>query len=42
MLRLFHNKESRNGYKVAMLPSHLGVAFERVAARPGYVPAPEI
>ncbi len=30
MLRLYDNKESRNGYKVVMLLNHLGVAFERV------------
>ncbi|MHA1153652.1 MAG: glutathione S-transferase family protein [Alphaproteobacteria bacterium] len=30
MLRLYDNKKSRNGYKVMMLLSHLGVAFERV------------
>jgi len=30
MLRLYDNKKSRNGYKVVMLLSHLGVAFERV------------
>ncbi len=30
MLRLYDNKESRNGYKVVMLLNHLGLAFERV------------
>ena len=30
MLRLYDNKESRNGYKVVMLLNHLGAAFERV------------
>ncbi len=30
MLRLYDNKESRNGYKVVLLLNHLGVAFERV------------
>ncbi len=30
MLRLYDNKESRNGYKVVMLLNHLSVAFERV------------
>ncbi len=31
MLRLYDNKESRNGYKVVLLLSQLGVPFERVA-----------
>ena len=30
MLRLYDNKESRNGYKVVLLLSQLGVPFERV------------
>ena len=30
MLRLYDNKESRNGYKVVLLLNHLGMAFERV------------
>ncbi len=30
MLRLYDNKESRNGYKVVLLLNHLGTAFERV------------
>ncbi len=30
MLRLYDNKESRNGYKVVMLLNHLGADFERV------------
>lgn len=30
MLRLYDNKESRNGYKVVLLLNHLGLAFERV------------
>ena len=30
MLRLYDNRESRNGYKVVMLLNHLGAAFERV------------
>ncbi len=30
MLRLYDNKESRNGYKVVMLLNHLGTRFERV------------
>ncbi len=30
MLRLYDNKETRNGYKVVMLLNHLGTAFERV------------
>ncbi len=30
MLRLYDNKDSRNGYKVVMLLNHLGTPFERV------------
>ncbi len=30
MLRLYDNKESRNGYKVVLLLNHLGMRFERV------------
>jgi glutathione S-transferase len=30
MLRLYDNKESRNGYKVVLLLNHLGRPFERV------------
>ncbi len=30
MLRLYDNRESRNGYKVVMLLNHLGTRFERV------------
>jgi len=30
MLRLYDNKESRNGYKVVLLLTQLGTAFERV------------
>ena len=30
MLRLYDNKESRNGYKVVLLLNHLGTRFERV------------
>ncbi len=30
MLRLYDNRESRNGYKVVMLLNHLGRPFERV------------
>ncbi len=30
MLRLYDNKESRNGYKVILLLNHLGTNFERV------------
>ncbi len=30
MLRLYDNKESRNGYKVVLLLNQLGTAFERV------------
>ncbi len=30
MLRLYDNRESRNGYKVVMLLNHRGTAFERV------------
>jgi len=30
LLRLYDNKESRNGYKVVLLLNHLGMRFERV------------
>ena len=30
MLRLYDNKESRNGYKAVLLLNHLGMPFERV------------
>ena len=30
MLRLYDNKESRNGYKVVLLLNHLGTAYDRV------------
>ncbi len=30
MLRLYDNKESRNGYKVVLLLSHLGMPYERI------------
>jgi len=30
MIKLYDNKESRNGYKVVLLLSHLGTAYERV------------
>lgn len=30
MLRLYDNKDSRNGYKVVLLLSHLGTQYERV------------